>query len=200
MNLRIAVNNWKNFARQMVGNPKTYPVRIVRDEKAKQYPLMAVKKAGDVGYDLPSTERVVIPAATIHAVNHYHRCMRNANVKALGQDRDFWLAQAVEFLPKAIVRTGIRLEMPDNIWSTIAARSSSSSKLLITPDSVIDAGYRGELFAVVFNLGYTDYVVQEGERLVQVIFHERILAKLEEVERLNDSDRGESGFGSTGSK
>lgn len=196
MNVKVAIDNWRNFARQMVGLPKTYPVRIVRDEKARQYPLMAVKKAGDVGYDLPSTERVVIPAASLEARASYERCMRNAQIA----DPEHWEKKALEFLPKAIVKTGIKLEMPNNIWSTIAARSSSSAKLLITPDSVIDAGYRGELFAVVFNLGYNDYVVQEGERLVQVIFHERVLATLEEVDELNGSERGESGFGSTGSK
>jgi dUTP pyrophosphatase len=205
VSIKMAINNWKNFARQVVGLPKTYPVRIVRNEAARKYPLMAVKKAGDVGYDLPSTERVVIPAATPEAVANYHRCMKNAAISQYGQRYDLdelahWRDKAMSYLPKAIVKTGIRLEMPDNIWSTIAARSSSSSKLLITPDSVIDAGYRGELFAVVFNLGYADYVVEEGERLVQVIFHERVLATLEEVDELNGSERGETGFGSTGKK
>ena len=88
--------------------------------------------------------------------------------------------------------------MPNSIWCTLCARSSTSNRLLITPDAIIDAGYRGELFAVVFNLGYRDLHVKAGERLVQVIFHERTLANMIEVDKVGTSQRGESGFGSTG--
>ena len=48
MSLQTAKCNWQNFFRQMVGLPKMYPVKVVRDEKAKQFPLIQIKKAGDV--------------------------------------------------------------------------------------------------------------------------------------------------------
>jgi len=203
MSLQVAMNNWRNWARQAVGLPKIYPVKIVRDREAFNYPLIAVKKDGDVGYDLPTTKEIVIPAASPRAVNNYTLAIHQSRVAEENGDHEIakiYSDLAMTYLPKANIPTGIKIEMPNNIWASIEARSSSSSKLLITPDSIIDAGYRGQLFAVVYNFGYEDYVVQPGERLVQVIFHERILARFEETYKLSDSERGETGFGSTGRK
>lgn len=163
MDWQMAKINLKNFLRLMVGAPKIYPVKVLRDERAKRYPLIHIKKRGDVGYDLASVERVVVPPGE-----------------------------------RALIPTGIRLEMPENIWCSIEARSSASAKMLITPDAIIDSGYRGELFAVVFNLGKEPYTVEPGERIVQIIFHERVLADVQEVDSITPSERGESGFGSTG--
>lgn len=201
MNMKVALTNWKNLFRQMVGLPKAYPVKVLRSPEAKVFELIGVKKAGDVGYDLPTIHSTTIPAPSESQRRSYiyhmdkHRRFRDIGNKELS---DLHYNSALSQLPKAIIPTGIRLEMPDSIWCSIEARSSSSSKMLITPDAIIDAGYRGELFAVIYNFGYEDYKVSVGERLVQIIFHERILADITEVNKLGDSERGESGFGSTG--
>lgn len=187
MNWKMAKTNWVNFIRMAVGLPKQYPVKVVRSEKAKQYPLIEIKKDGDVGYDLPAIERVIIPAPTADQRREYLRYIH------MGEHD-----KAIQCLPKAIVPTGIRLEMMNNVWCSIEARSSASNKMLITPDAIIDSGYRGELFVVIYNFGFTEYVIEPGERVAQVIFHERVTAKIIETDKLSDSERGTTGFGSTG--
>lgn len=210
--LNVATTNWKNFFRQMIGLPKVFPVKIERTAKAQQYPLIDIKKEGDVGYDLPCIEDVTIIAPTAGQRARYEMYMQKANRLRQScngvmskSDFDFYdqeikrlEAEAMACLPHTVIPTGIKLEMPNNIWCTLCARSSTSNRLLITPDSIIDAGYRGEMFAVVFNLGYTDLHVKAGERLVQIIFHERTLAQMIEVDKVGTSQRGTSGFGSTG--
>lgn len=212
MNLEMAKNNWRNFFKQMVGAPKTFDVKIERSAKAQQYPLLAVKKDGDVGYDLPSIEDMVIKAPTLKQRTDYMHykakadALRDAlnkagnNVEHIEYERRIEMLDklALNQLPRTIIPTGIKLEMPNNIWCTISARSSASNQMLITPDSIIDAGYRGEFFAVVFNIGFADVHIKAGDRVCQVIFHERVLANMIEVDKLSPSERGESGFGSTG--
>ena len=201
--------NWKNFFRQAVGKPKHFPVKVRRNELAKKYPLMGISKNGDVGFDLHSTEEVVVPAMTPEIRDRYlelvgEKRRRQATAERLGLEGAAEAFEAeyeeklLELLPRAVVPTGIFLEMGECVWCSIEARSSSSQKLLITPDAIIDSGYRGELFGVVFNLGYEEYVVQPGERVVQVIFHEKALADIKEVNKLADSERGTTGFGSSG--
>lgn len=198
MNLQSAINNWKNFARQMVGMPKLYPVKVKRTEAAKQFPLIKVSKQGDVGYNLASTADIVIPAATNEAKRKYSQWMLAAGEMWNKDDRESHERKALEFLPKAMIPTGIHLEMPDPIWCSIEARSSSSSKMLITPDAIIDTGYTGELYVVIYNFGYTDHQVNVGDMLAQIIFHERIDIKAIETDVLKNTDRGATGFGSTG--
>ena len=153
----------------MIGLPKMYPVKVVRDEKAKQFPLIQIKKAGDVGYDVYATESVTIPAPTPNQFSKYtrlmtmhDRCLKTAKnnkydektFQMYMEKADRYYKEAMDCLPRAMIPTGIKLEMPDNIWCTVEARSSAGGRYLITPDSIIDSGYRGEFFAVVFNIGY----------------------------------------------
>ena len=178
----------KNFFRALAGKPKQFPLKVERDERAKEFPLISIKKDGDVGFDLVSVEDVVIPAMTEKNRKRYFEMLENG-----ATDK-----QLEAYLPRGVVPTGIKIEMTNDVWCTIEARSSASSKGLITPDSIIDSGYRGELFSVVFNLGYKEYIIKKGERVAQVNFHERVEMDVEEVERVGDSDRGTTGFGSTG--
>lgn len=209
MGLREAKINWSNFLRQAVGLPKQYEVKVKRDALAKQYPMIGIKKDGDVGFDLVATESIVVPAMSQEHREKYllledYRNSRVATAKRLGIEGGVEAinididAQVADMLPRAVIPTGIFLDMPMNVWCSLEARSSASTKLLITPDAIIDSGYRGELFAVVFNLGYADYHVEAGERIVQAIFRERTIAKISETEVLSESQRGVTGFGSTG--
>ena len=213
MSLQTAKCNWQNFFRQMVGLPKMYPVKVVRDEKAKQFPLIQIKKAGDVGYDVYATESVTIPAPTPNQFSKYtrlmtmhDRCLKTAkNNKYDEKAFQMYMEKAARYhkeamdcLPRAMIPTGIKLEMPDNIWCTVEARSSAGGRYLITPDSIIDSGYRGEFFAVVFNIGYEPQTINVGDRVCQLVFHEKTLIKPIEVDELSKSERGETGFGSSG--
>lgn len=201
MDFRVAMINIKNAFRGLVGLPKAFPVKVVRSAEAKQFKMIGISKAGDVGYNLPATKEVIIPSATPEQRKAYHYHMERAErYRYIGNEEigQMHHDKALAALPKAVIPTGISLEMPNNLWCSVEARSSSSSKMLITPDSIIDAGYRGEMFAVVYNFGYKDYRAAAGEMLVQVIFHERIIAQLTEVDKLGSSERGTTGFGSTG--
>jgi dUTP pyrophosphatase len=209
MGFREAKNTWANFGRQLVGKSKQFDVRVKRNDAAKQYPLLKINKAGDVGFDLAATEKVTVPALTPEAVaklaaideEYSERLERAQLLGVVGAQEALrleWDEVRRSLLPRAVIPTGVFLDMPSNCWCSIEARSSASTKFLITPDAIIDAGYRGELFGVVFNLGYEPYEVQEGERVVQCIFHERVIAHITEVDELSASERGETGFGSSG--
>ncbi len=63
---------------------------------------------------------------------------------------------------------------------------------------VVDSDYRGELKVVLFNLSKTDYVVNAGDRIAQFILEKYMPAELEVVEQLDDTVRGDGGFGSSG--
>ena len=96
--------------------------------------------------------------------------------------------------------TDIRVEIPYTHWASIEARSSTSKRSLIVPKGVIDPGYRGELFAQIINVGKEPVTINHGDRLIQLILHERVIKDFEviEVDELSESKRGESGFGSSG--
>ena len=100
------------------------------------------------------------------------------------------------------VRSGISVQLPDNYWCMIVGRSSAFRKRgLIVNTGIIDGGFRGELFATTRNVSSEEVLVARGERIAQVIPFHNAGHNIEpiRVERLDDSDRGQSGFGSSGS-
>ena len=99
-----------------------------------------------------------------------------------------------------LIPTGLRVEIPSGCEGQIRMRSGLALKhALILPNSpgTIDPGYRGEVKVIVLNLGREAYTVRKGERIAQLV-----VARYEPVEweeaGVNDSARGEGGFGSTG--
>lgn len=97
------------------------------------------------------------------------------------------------------VHTGVAIAMPDTMWARITGRSSTvrNHNLLIV-EAVIDSSWRGELFFGVRSLADGPRYILKGTRLAQVIFHQHVPMRFEEVERLPDGERGSCGFGSTG--
>lgn len=99
------------------------------------------------------------------------------------------------------VPCGVAVELPAGTWGLLTGRSSTMRRRgLQTIQGVIDCGYRGELFAGVFNPGSEEVVLEEGERVSQLIVLPNLTAGLRPVpaRELSDSDRGAGGFGSTG--
>ena len=97
------------------------------------------------------------------------------------------------------VEAGIGVEFPAGYWSLIVGRSSTFQRGLFVAPSVIDAGYRGPLFACVLNIGSEAQVVEPGERVAQVVPYRLVSERFRWAEgRLSDSVRGATGFGSTG--
>jgi len=97
------------------------------------------------------------------------------------------------------VPTGIRIKIPEGYWAMVINRSSTARKLGIdVVNGVIDTGYTGELFACCWNRTGRDITIPKGARLAQFVIFKSIVPTLKEVTKLPETERGESGFGSTG--
>jgi dUTP pyrophosphatase len=100
-----------------------------------------------------------------------------------------------------VVPTGLRLAIPEGHAGLILPRSGLALKHGITvlnAPGLIDAGYRGEIQVLLVNHGAEPVTLERGERIAQLVIQPVAQARLVETERLPDSTRGETGFGSTG--
>lgn len=125
-----------------------------------------------------------------------------AHADDAGFDLAYHGDQPITIQPNETVNipTGIRVALPYGVWGMITGRSSTFKRDLLTPLSVIDNGYRGDLFAIVRNIGTAPVVIQPAERVAQLI-PVAMLADVIEWQHqleLDDTDRGSNGFGSTG--
>jgi len=106
-------------------------------------------------------------------------------------------------LERALIPTGLFVELPANFEAQIRPRSGLALKkgitVLNTPGT-IDADYRGEICVILINLSNESFTVQDGERICQMIVSRHEKVTWEEVEFLDDTYRGEGGFGHTGRK
>lgn len=111
--------------------------------------------------------------------------------------------EEVELAPmeKKIIKTGIMMAIPEGHVGLIWDRSGLAAKYSITTMAgVIDAGYRGEIGVVLINLGKESFKIEKGERIAQMLIQPIVTAHIVEVENLDETTRGEGGFGSTGTK
>ena len=103
---------------------------------------------------------------------------------------------------RAIIPTGLAIALPSaDFVALICARSGLASKFGITMANgvgVIDSDYRGELKAALFNSSDTDYIIHNGDRIAQLMVLPVVQPTLHLVEELDETARGEGGFGSTG--
>ncbi len=97
--------------------------------------------------------------------------------------------------------TGIKIAIPRGYVGLIFARSGLACKKGLAPANkvgVIDSDYRGEIFVALYNHSSEDIVVEPGERIAQLMIIPYLFANFNEVEELDDTIRGEKGFGSSG--
>jgi len=100
---------------------------------------------------------------------------------------------------KVLVDTDISMAVPAGTYGRIAPRSGLASKHMIdTGAGVIDADYRGQVKVLLFNHGEKDFEVKEGDRVAQLVLERIYTPEVLEVQELEESVRGEGGFGSTG--
>jgi len=100
---------------------------------------------------------------------------------------------------RVTIKTGISLEIPEEYVGLIWPRSGMSVKNGIDVlAGVVDSGYRGEIKVCLLNTSREWMDIKEGDRIAQILFQEVPHFQLQEVEILQNSDRGEGGFGSTG--
>lgn len=106
-------------------------------------------------------------------------------------------------LQRALIPTGLYIELPDGFEAQIRPRSGLALKKGVTvlnSPGTIDSDYRGEIKVIMINLSNETTVINTGERIAQMIIskHEKVVLK--EVDELNETARGEGGFGHTGEK
>ena len=106
-------------------------------------------------------------------------------------------------LQRCLVPTGLYIALPEGFEAQIRPRSGLALKkgitLLNTPGT-IDADYRGEIGVIVINLSAEDFRIEDGERIAQMVIARYEQAEWQEVEVLEDTERGAGGFGHTGVK
>lgn len=103
----------------------------------------------------------------------------------------------------AMVHTGIAIEVPQGYAALIFARSGLASKRGLAPANkvgVVDSDYRGEVMVALHNHSGLEQTVEQGERVAQLVIVPYLRAEFTETEALSQTQRGEGGFGSTGTK
>lgn len=104
-------------------------------------------------------------------------------------------------LQRVLIPTGLFIELPEGHEAQIRPRSGLAYKHGITvlnSPGTIDADYRGEIKVLLVNLSNDDFQIKNSERICQMVIAKHEVAEFELVEGLNDTDRGEGGFGHTG--
>ena len=104
---------------------------------------------------------------------------------------------------RSLVPTGVSIALPAGFVGLVHPRSGLAAKhgitVLNTPGT-IDAGYRGEIMVILYNSSNTDFEVAVGDRIAQLLIQTVETAKFVAVEKLPETERGETGFGSSGRK
>ena len=122
-----------------------------------------------------------------------------------GMDLRANISEAITLKPleRAIVKTGLFIELPLGFEAQVRPRSGLAAKKGITvlnSPGTIDADYRGEIGVILVNLSNEDFLIENGERVAQMVITKHEQITWEPVKVLEDSSRGAGGFGSTGSK
>ena len=104
-------------------------------------------------------------------------------------------------MQRALIPTGLYLEIPEGYEGQVRPRSGLAIKFGITvlnTPGTIDADYRGELKQILINLSDEPFVINNGDRIAQIVFARCEQAEMVEVEELSETERGAGGFGHTG--
>ena len=99
------------------------------------------------------------------------------------------------------INTDLRVQIPQGFFGAVYPRSSTGVKrqlMLANTVGVIDSDYRGEIMIFMYNYGNDPQVIKNGDRIAQLVIQPYEKCELVQVESLDETDRGESGFGSTG--
>ena len=134
-----------------------------------------------------------------------HALPEYATILSAGLDLKANISESILLKPlqRSLIPTGLFIELPEGFEAQIRPRSGLAFKhglTVLNSPGTIDADYRGEIKVLLVNLSETDFIVNNGERIAQMIIakHEQII--WEPVIQLEKSNRGAGGFGSTGTK
>lgn len=134
-----------------------------------------------------------------HALPHYE------TPSSAGMDLRANIGEPIILKPleRSIIKTGLFIELPIGFEAQVRPRSGLAAKkgitVLNTPGT-IDADYRGEIGVILVNLSNEAFIVEDGERVAQLVIAKHERAEWNEVTELSQTNRGAGGFGSTGTK
>lgn len=122
---------------------------------------------------------------------------------ASGMDLFAAVAEPVTIQPKefAVIPLGVKIALPDGFEAQIRPRSGLAAKYgigILNSPGTIDSDYRGEIRVVIFNFGNEPFIVNRGDRIAQMVVAQVVKVALLEQAHLDDTPRGEGGFGHTG--
>lgn len=143
--------------------------------------------------------KIKIVNKSSHPLPHY------GTEAAAGVDLRANISEAITLKPleRTLVKTGLYIELPVGYEAQVRPRSGLAFKngitVLNTPGT-IDADYRGEIGVILVNLSNENFVIENGERIAQMVIAQHEQAQWDLVEELSTTDRGAGGFGSTGKK
>lgn len=134
-----------------------------------------------------------------------HSLPEYATLHAAGMDIRANLDEAITLKPfeRKLVPTGLSIELPQGFEAQIRPRSGLALKKGITvlnSPGTIDADYRGEIGVILINLSQEEFIINDGERICQMVVAAHEQVEWVEAELLQESARGEGGFGHTGRK
>ena len=136
-------------------------------------------------------------------LNEYAQEPTRGSVAAAGYDLYAAISDSVTIPAHSTVKigTGLAFALPDNTFAAIFARSGLATKQGLRPANcvgVCDSDYRGEYIVAVHNDTDEEKIIEPNERIAQMVLMPYIPMMFEEVESLDETERGEGGFGSTG--
>lgn len=135
----------------------------------------------------------------------HHQLPQYATIQSAGVDLRANLDEPVVLAPmqRALIPTGLFISLPAGYEAQVRPRSGLAIKKGITvlnSPGTIDADYRGEICIILINLSQEEFVVNDGERVAQMVIARHEQAEWVEVETLDETDRGAGGFGHTGKR
>lgn len=137
--------------------------------------------------------------------NSGHALPNYETIASAGMDLRAVLSEPITLNPleRAIVKTGLFIELPIGYEAQVRPRSGLAAKKGVTvlnSPGTIDADYRGEIGVILVNLSNEAFVIENGERIAQLVIAKHERAEWIEVQELTETSRGAGGFGSTGTK
>jgi dUTP pyrophosphatase len=135
--------------------------------------------------------------------NSNHPLPAYETAHAAGMDLRAFTSEEITIKPlqRLLIPTGLHIELPIGYEAQIRPRSGLAYKYgigIVNSPGTIDADYRGEIKVLLVNLSDTDFVINNGDRIAQMVIAKHETVSWENVTTLSDTDRGEGGYGHTG--
>jgi dUTP pyrophosphatase len=141
---------------------------------------------------------------TIEIINKSkHETPNYETASSAGMDLRANLSESVTLKPleRAIIKTGLHIALPPGYEAQIRPRSGLAAKFgisVLNAPGTIDADYRGDIGVILVNLSNENFTINDGDRIAQMVISKYVHTKWQVVTVLNETKRGEGGFGSTG--